>query len=672
MFTPRGPILSPSYRHNFLSHNTFSYEGRRLHPIHSMAHLSATIRLSHFLAVCCALLALLGLACNRQNPVVVDRVAPNDGSEPVEKQVTSVDSMVATEDLALAFMPRLHAASDSLLAGRLSPLRLMDTVEVADVSEPSVDDVLPIEGLRRRKWTITARQNVAAEQWTPLEPWRSTVERITFCKLTFVRGQVSQAHFSGDYELASQADLKDGMRASLQVVLRLNFQWDSSAQSPDRGDPENWLLQSWVVQEATEDRGKPLFRSVAAEALPDESTRGRALRSKSKEIAAQMALQGDVKSENRRFSLFPDLQNTYQTPGLAVVDVDQDGWEDIYLVGRFQRNLMLRNNHDGTFTDVAAARGLDIKGYSSAAVFADFDNDGDRDAFVGRTLERTQYLENDGGIFRDRSREVFSGDLPFLVSSIGAADYDGDGLLDVFFATYGPALRSQASLRTAIEKFGYPELIGKAMQARFATHHGFLDRLGPPNVLLRNTGAGFEVAAENNALDRLRNSYACAWSDFDGDGDQDLYVANDYAPDEFYRNNGAQADRRFSEVSETISNNQMNGYGMGVTWGDYDEDGAIDLYVSTMFSKAGRRITDQLDGLDRRIPYAAQGSLLFRQTESGFKQVAGLGPHDVHVAKVGWSYGGIFCDVNNDGRLDLYSASGYYTPPPEIDSRADT
>lgn len=642
-----------------------------------MTKQTKPIRLLRLLLVLCVLSLL---SCSEQKKVETNRVARNGKTEEAEAPdrrigvSESIDGMVATEDLALAFMPQLHAASKSLSTGSLSPLRLSKSITVAKLHEASSDETKTIEGVSRRKWKIDARQEVDSGQWTALAAWRTTVEKITFAKLKFVRGRVEGDRFSGDYQLEAKANLNDGMQSSLQARVQLVFHWSPAGISKDHGDPKNWVLENWVLLEASEDRGKPLFRSVARKALPDETVYRRALRSKEKEIVREMALQGTVslKTSNRRLPLFPDLQSTYQTPGLAVVDVNQDGWEDLYLVGRFGPNILLRNNQDGTFTDVAAELGLDIEGFSNAALFADFDNDGDADVFVGRTLERTVYLENDGGIFRDRSRKVFGGDLPFLVSAIAAADYDGDGLLDVFFATYSPSMKSRQRLQSVVKSFEFPPPVAKAMQARFVSQHGFLDRLGPPNILLRNTGTGFEVAPESAVLDRLRNSYSCSWSDYDGDGDQDLYVANDYAPDEFYRNNGAGTGSRFTEVSQAISNNKMNGFGMGVTWGDYDEDGAIDLYVSNMFSKAGRRITDQLEGLDTRIPYAAQGSLLFRQTEDGLQQVAGLGPDDVHVSKVGWSYGGIFCDINNDGRLDLYSASGYYTPPQELDTYADT
>ena len=579
--------------------------------------------------------------------------------------------MVTTEDLAFAFMPLLHEASSSFVGGGLSPLKTAKTISVIDLDEKRDSHIEPIPGVVRSEWQLDSKaRNLASRDWIPLSAWRSTISKIESAKIKFVRGTVRGEKFTGEYKLATKAKRHDGSVSSLKANLHLEFQ--RLANISDELDPSSWQLSTWMVIDSVEDVGQPMFQIVTEQAIPDADTLAAAQRSWPKEIIVGLLTKGTARTNHPRLALFPDFRNTYQTPGLSIVDIDDDGWQDVYLVGKGPHpNLLLRNNQDGTFTDIASTIGLGIEGYSNAALFADFDNDGDQDVFVGRTVERTQFLENVDGTFVDRSSEVFPEGLPYLVSSISAADFDNDGLLDVYFATYGPRVKSPKRLQEAIRAFEFSGPLERRLHQRFRQQHGYLDAIGPPNLLLRNTGGGFERAPENTDLDRMRNAYACSWSDFDGDGDQDLYVANDYAPDELYRNNGDTDDlgHRFEEVSKSISGDTMNGFGMGVSWGDYDENGTIDLYVSNMFSKAGRRITAQLDGLDDRIPYAAQGSLLFRQSKEGrFSQVA----QKMRVHSVGWSYGGIFCDVDNDGRLDIYSASGYYTPPPELDSHCDT
>ena len=90
-----------------------------------------------------------------------------------------------------------------------------------------------------------------------------------------------------------------------------------------------------------------------------------------------------------------------------------------------------------------------------------------------------------------------------------------------------------------------------------------------------------------------------------------------------------------------------------------------------MYSKAGQRITAAFDGLDQRLAYSARGSLLFHHDGGRFRQVAGTGADEVHVAKVGWSWGGQFADLDNDGWLDIYAASGFYTAPEELAPQVD-
>src|SRR6185369_500384 len=103
---------------------------------------------------------------------------------------------------------------------------------------------------------------------------------------------------------------------------------------------------------------------------------------------------------------------------------------------------------------------------------------------------------------------------------------------------------------------------------------------------------------------------------------------------------------------------------MGASWGDYDDVGRQDLYVSHMYSKAGTRMTAALP-LDKSWAKMARGNTLFRNRGANFAQVSGQTSDAVQVEIAGWSWGGQFADFNNDGRLDLYVTNGYYTAPEE-------
>jgi hypothetical protein len=111
---------------------------------------------------------------------------------------------------------------------------------------------------------------------------------------------------------------------------------------------------------------------------------------------------------------------------------------------------------------------------------------------------------------------------------------------------------------------------------------------------------------------------------------------------------------------------------MGGSWGDFDADGDLDLYVSNMFSKAGRRIISQVEADDPRLIASAAGNFLFENQQGKLVQKAGDSDGSYAVDKVGWSWGGQWSDFDNDGDLDLYVPSGFYTAPKTIAGDVDT
>jgi hypothetical protein len=115
----------------------------------------------------------------------------------------------------------------------------------------------------------------------------------------------------------------------------------------------------------------------------------------------------------------------------------------------------------------------------------------------------------------------------------------------------------------------------------------------------------------------------------------------------------------------------MQGFGMGVSLGDYDNDGTQDLFFTYMFSKAGSRITNQHPALEQRMMEGARGNKLFRGTGKRFELVSGHQESDLQVAVTGWSWGGQLCDLDNDGYQDLYVPNGYYTAPKAVATTKD-
>lgn len=574
--------------------------------------------------------------------------------------------MVAGEELLLELTPYLKSLSRSVEGMALPGDQSCAELFAAAFSGKNGDfaaSALNETALLAQQWPVVASKGRLL--WTGLF---EVVDRIEHARFYFVDGAFilnERNRFDAEVGFEGLARTADG--ALLALKSKQTISWTRAG--------DQWLIESWV-QSPMQVRAAPvaLFQEVLGDVIPDEQALALARKSQHERNIIDLFTKDKFTLTKQVYADFLDLDSTFQHPGLAVVDYDQDGWDDLYVMGRWGANQMLHNRGDGTFEDTAASIGLNLEGLCTSAIFADFDNDGDPDVIVGRSLERSVYFANEAGRFVDRTEETFGAmPLPYLVSSISAVDYNNDGLLDIYLGLYGPPQKAKSPEKWARRFF--PPKMADEILARSKESHRYVHRVGPPNLLLVNKGGGrFAVAPEAAELAEWHDTHQSVWSDFDGDGDQDVYVCNDFAPDHLYRNEGPRGPgqpHRFVDVSEQFAAGAMQGFGMGASWGDYDRDGALDLYVSNMFSKAGRRITDTVEGLDPRVPHSAQGNLLFRNAGERFDQVAGLGKEDLRVAKVGWAYGAQFLDFDNDGWLDIYSASGFYTAPGEIATEVD-
>ncbi len=322
--------------------------------------------------------------------------------------------------------------------------------------------------------------------------------------------------------------------------------------------------------------------------------------------------------------------------GVAVADVDGDGLLDVFTTSQGQ-NFLFLNLGDGRFENRAAAAGLKITLNGSGALFLDYDNDGDSDLFVATLGDQMLFesrLVPDGTLtFVDVS--AASGvDLPAQGFSASAADVNGDGYPDIHVASYN--------------RYG---LVMPNSWSR-ATN-------GTPNLLFVNRGDG--TFAEQGAawgVADSRWSYAAHFVDLDDNGRQDFYLANDFGENAVYLNRGD----RFEDVAAAMGMLDP-GNGMGVSVGDYDNDGHLDLHVTNMSSTAGNRIIkrlfpDSASHLDetRVLNKLAAGNTVFHNLGDGrFEDVsAAIGPF-----AGGWAWGGGFLDFDNDGWQDIHSPNGF-------------
>lgn len=288
--------------------------------------------------------------------------------------------------------------------------------------------------------------------------------------------------------------------------------------------------------------------------------------------------------------------------GCGFADLDGDGDEDIVILGAVDGHVgLFENNGSGHFTDRSAGSGIPSMTENVGFAAADYDGDGDLDLYLTQIGAANVLARNDGGwTFTNTAAAAGVADL-----GAGEAptfgDYDGDGWLDLFVANYNGLVPGTETIN---------------------------------NKLYRNLGnGGFADVSAAQGVDSDALSFQSVWFDYDRDGDVDLYVSNDRAPqgfppNELYRNDGGQ----FTDVS-AASGAGVGLYSMGVACGDFDGNGWSDLYCTN--------IDPYVDGFN---------PLLLNQGDGSFVEssaVAGVGQFIT-------SWGAIFFDLDNDSHLDLY------------------
>ena len=368
-----------------------------------------------------------------------------------------------------------------------------------------------------------------------------------------------------------------------------------------------------------------------------------------------------LRGANHWLARMPDRAtgNFYGMPGLAVGDVNGDGLDDLYLCqDPGLPNKLFLQQPDGTLRDVARQWEVDWLEDSRSALLVDLDNDGDQDLAVS-IFGHVVLARNADGRFEIQDVLPCEGSN----TSLAAIDYDQDSRLDVFVCRYGRG----------------GDLTGGADPAGTAPELFFDSESGLPNKLFRNLttreGWKFEDVTRQVGLEDGgdRRSFAAAWEDFDNDGDPDLCVANDFGPNNLFQHDQVDGEAKFSDVAAVAAAEDV-AFGMSASWGDYDRDGWMDLYIANMFSSAGQRVTSQAQfkpeassTMREAFRRLARGNTLLRN----HGPAAGAPPGarvtfrdrsvEAGVTMGRWAWGSNFVDVNNDGWEDLVVANGYIT-----------
>lgn len=348
----------------------------------------------------------------------------------------------------------------------------------------------------------------------------------------------------------------------------------------------------------------------------------------------------------------PEKKIIIETPGsgVALLDYDNDGWLDIYLLNGSTipalkgkepapHAMLFHNNHDGTFTDVTEKAGVVNDRWGFGVAVGDYDNDGWPDLYVANFGKNRLYHNNHDGTFTDVAEKAGVA-LGNWSAGPTWGDYDHDGLLDLFVPGYAkfdpdhPPIAGQGNLPPGFCKFrGIDVMCGPRGLP------------GEPDHLFHNNGDGTfrDVSVKAGVADaKGYYGFASVFVDVDDDGWLDLVVANDSVPNYLYHNRHNGSFEDVSYISGfALTEDGREQASMGIAVGDYNRDGKVDLYVSAFSDDYNALYRNDGDGNFSEVTYQA-------------------GLAEPTIPFLGWGTG--FLDYDNDGRLDIFVANGHVYP----------
>jgi enediyne biosynthesis protein E4 len=367
--------------------------------------------------------------------------------------------------------------------------------------------------------------------------------------------------------------------------------------------------------------------------------------------------------------------------GVAMGDLDGDGWVDLYVCGLGSNNALYRNLGGWKFVDVTASYGVGMDGvFCRGAVFADMNGDGRLDLLVTTVGGGVRLLVNSGDRFVDATESAGLGSR-YGSSSLAIGDVDGDGRPDLYVSNYRPDdIRDQG--RVNLQSRGGRMVIPDHFKKRLFLEDGKLKEFGEPDQLFLNRGNGqFELIDWTSGVFRdeegepiqgplLDWGLSASFRDVNGDLLPDLYVCNDYwSPDRFWLNDGGG---RFRGIS-TQDWRSMSASSMGIDFSDIDRDGDLDFFVVDMLSRdlAMRKRQKEAQGHDTvnptglfDRPQAMRNTLFVNRGDGSYVELA----HYAGVEASDWSWCPLFVDVDLDGLDDLLISAGHAWDVQDLDA----
>ncbi|MBI4515589.1 MAG: CRTAC1 family protein [Deltaproteobacteria bacterium] len=339
------------------------------------------------------------------------------------------------------------------------------------------------------------------------------------------------------------------------------------------------------------------------------------------------------------------LENVLMTTGsgAALCDFDNDGWLDAFLVNgtffdadgkpradKFTTHALYRNLKNGKFEDVTKAAGLAQPSYGQGVTCTDFDGDGFVDLFITNYGPNRLYRNRGNLAFEDVTDRAGVGGGDRWHAGAAFFDYDGDGDLDLYVSTYVKFKPAMSGVHAS----------SLSQKTGFRFFPGPRDYQAEAHSLYRNNGNGTfaDVTKEAGAAAEGGKGLNVVASDFDNDGDQDVFVANDASPNFLFRNDGGKFTEVGTEAGVAYDPDGVETAAMGVDVADVNGDGLQDLYVTNMIFEFNNL-------------YQNKGRMSFEDTTRT------LGLDQDNYRHVGWATR--FEDFNHDGNLDCFVANGH-------------